>query len=196
MAWVIVGLGNPGEEYQRARHNAGRMALEYFARAKDFSGWKSDTKNNATVAKGNVGRALVALVAPDIFMNKSGSAVSKYVKSARAAEHLIVIYDDLDLPLGIMKLSFDRGSGGHKGLESVIAAVRTKKFARVRIGIAPATISGKLKKPVGEKEVVDFILGKFRAHELEQLKQVFKRAAQAIGTIIVAGPQAAMNRFN
>lgn len=196
MAWVIVGLGNPGEEYQRTRHNAGRQALLYFAHAYDFSDWKADKKAKATVSKGALKRSLIALVAPDTFMNKSGSAVGKYVKSAKAAERLIVVYDDLDLPLGTMKVSFDRSSGGHKGLESVIRAVRTRKFARIRIGVSRVTPSGKLKKPSGEKEVLDFILGKFTSSEHEELKGVFRSASEAIETIVLEGPMVAMNRFN
>lgn len=196
MAWIIVGLGNPGEDYQHTRHNTGRMALEYFAHANDFSDWKADKKAGASVSRGNLKRTLVALVAPDTFMNKSGRAVSKYVKSAKAAERLVVIHDDLDLPLGTVKISFDRGSGGHKGLESVIAAVKTKKFTRVRIGVSPSTASGVLKKPSGEKEVLDFILERCRAHELEELKKVFKRVAQALRVVVLDGPQAGMNRFN
>ncbi len=196
MAWVIVGLGNPGEEYERTRHNAGRMALEYFARANDFSDRNTDKKNKASVSKGTFGRTLVALVAPDTFMNKSGSAVVKYVKSAKAAERMIVVYDDLDLPLGAMKISFDRGSGGHKGLESIMRAVKTKKFARVRIGVSPVTAAGKPKKPSGEKEVLDFILEKFKSSEMDELKQVFKRAAQAVQAIVLEGVPAAMNKFN
>jgi PTH1 family peptidyl-tRNA hydrolase len=196
MAWIIVGLGNPGEEYKRSRHNTGRMALEYFARTHDFSDWNEDRKNKATVSRGNLQRKLVALVAPDTFMNKSGAAVSKYVKNVKAAEHLIVVYDDLDLPLGAIKVSFDRGSGGHKGLESVVRAVKTKKFARVRIGVSPSTGAGKLRKPAGEKEVVDFILEKFRAHEMDQLKEIFKRAGLALEAIILEGVSVAMNRSN
>src|SRR3989344_73015 len=157
MAWVIVGLGNPGEEYERTRHNAGRMALEYFATAKGFTPLKEDKKNKVHVSKGALNKNLVVLVAPDTYMNKSGNAVVRYVKSAKAAEHMVLVYDDLDLPLGTMKISFDRGSGGHKGVESVVRAVKTKKFTRVRIGVTPATTSGTLKKPSGEKEVLDFI---------------------------------------
>ena len=196
MAWVIVGLGNPGEEYQRTRHNTGRLALEYFAKAHDFSDWNIDKKNKATVSKGNVGKSLVALVAPDTFMNKSGSAVAKYVKTAKAAAQMIVVYDDLDLPLGAMKVSFDRGSGGHKGLESVMRAVKTKKFARVRIGVSPVSASGTRKKPSGEKEVLDFILEKFRSSEMDQLMRVFKHVSQALEAIVLEGPQMAMNKFN
>ncbi|HEY4526414.1 MAG TPA: aminoacyl-tRNA hydrolase [Candidatus Paceibacterota bacterium] len=196
MAWVIVGLGNPGEEYEMTRHNAGRQALQYFVSAKDFTPLTADKKNKVHVSKGAIKKNLVVLVAPDTYMNKSGSAVSKYVKSAKAAERMIVVYDDLDLPLGAVKISFDRGSGGHKGLESVTRAVRTKKFTRVRIGVSPATAGGVLKKPSGEKQVLDFILTKFHAHEIDELKRVNKRAAEILEFIVLKGRMAAMNKFN
>lgn len=196
MAWVIVGLGNPGEEYDLTRHNAGRMAIDFFARQMKFGDWKEDKKAKSHVAGGLVGKTAVALVAPDTFMNKSGTAVARFVKSVKAAERLVVVYDDLDLPLGAMKLSFDRGSGGHKGVESVARAVKTKRFTRVRIGISPSTASGVIKKPQGEKAVQDFILKKFRSHEVEELKRVFKRAAQALETVVLEGHERAMNTFN
>ncbi len=196
MAFVIVGLGNPGEEYSNTRHNAGRMALEYFAHAEEFSSLKEDKKNKVHVGKGAIKKNLVVLLAPDTYMNKSGSAVAKYVKSAKAAERMIVIYDDLDLPLGTVKISFDRGSGGHKGLESVTRAVKTKKFTRVRIGVSPETAGGSLRKPSGEKQVLDFILTKFRAHETDELKRVFKRVKDILECAIVDGRMRAMNKFN
>src|SRR3989338_7873565 len=203
MAWVIVGLGNPGEEYDATRHNAGRMALEHFAAAKDFTPLKEDKKNKVRVSRGmlkpvSAGRqgTLVALIAPDTYMIKSGTAVVKYVKSTKAAERMVVIYDDLDLPLGTIKISFDRGSGGHKGLESVTRAVRTKKFTRVRIGVSSSTASGALKKPPGEKEVLDFILSKFRSNEMEELKRVFKRVDYVLECIVIKGYLRAMNEFN
>lgn len=196
MAWVIVGLGNPGEEYKHTRHNAGRMALEYFASAEDFTPLKEDKKNKVRVSKGTLKKTLVALVAPDTYMNKSGSAVSKYVKSAKAAERMVVIYDDLDLPLGTIKISFDRGSGGHKGVESVMRAVKTKKFTRVRIGVSPETAGGSLRKPSGEKQVLDFILTKFRAHEMDELRRVHKRVKEVLECIVLEGYLRAMNQFN
>src|SRR3989338_6771782 len=162
MAWIIVGLGNPGAEYEATRHNCGRMALEYFAKAKEFGEWKQEKAIKAHVTSGMLGKTALILVAPNTFMNKSGAVVPKYVKSQKAAERMVVLYDDLDLPLGAMKLSFDRGSGGHKGVESIIQAVKTRKFTRVRIGVSPVATGGKLKKPQGDKEVVDFILTKFK----------------------------------
>ena len=196
MTWIIVGLGNPGEEYDGTRHNTGRMAVEQFAKDNGFETWKENNASKATVAKGTVGTAPVTLVLPDTFMNKSGSAVLKYVKSLKGAEKLVVVYDDLDLAIGKMKMSFDRGSGGHKGIESIIRGLKTKKFTRVRIGISPATAAGKLKKPQGEDEVGKFILGTFKPSEQVQLKDVFKKASQAIATTIEEGYGIAMNRFN
>lgn len=196
MAWVIVGLGNPGEEYDSTRHNTGRMALDVFARAHDFGEWKEDTKAKAHVTSGMVGKTAVVLVAPDTFMNKSGAAVAKYIKNQKAAERMVVVYDDLDLPLGSMKLSFDRGSGGHRGVESVIKAVKTKKFSRIRIGISPKTASGTTRKPSGEKAVNDFILAKYKSAELADLKKIFKKTSDALAATITEGRERAMNQFN
>ncbi len=196
MAWVIVGLGNPGEEYESTRHNTGRMALEFFAKSAGLGEWKEDKNAKAHVTSGLLGETATVLVAPDTFMNKSGAAVGKFVKSQKAAERMIVIYDDLDLPLGKMKLSFDRGSGGHRGVESVTKTVKTKKFTRIRIGISPTTAGGALRKPHGDKLVNDFILGKYKGADMEELKKVFKKAAQAIEKTVAEGPLIAMNEFN
>lgn len=196
MAWVVAGLGNPGSEYEGTRHNAGRAAVEQFASGAGMNGFRPDKKKLATVGAGLLGKEAVALVLPDSFMNKSGAAVAKFVKSVKAAERLIVVYDDLDLPLGSIKLSFDRGSGGHRGVESVMRTLKTKKFSRVRIGVSPATASGKLRKPQGEEEVVDFILARFKPAELALFKKASRRAAEAIEAIILEGPQIAMNKFN
>ncbi len=196
MTWIIVGLGNPGEEYANTRHNTGRMALEYACDQNNIGEWKEDKKANATIARGMIEKSTAVLVLPDTFMNKSGSAVAKYVKSVKAAEKLVVVYDDLDLPLGKMKMSFDRGSGGHKGIESIARALKTKAFWRIRIGVSPATVSGKLRKPSGEKDVLDFILSKFKPSELPVLKTVFKRAATVLDTIASEGPMKAMGVCN
>lgn len=196
MAWVAIGLGNPGDEYKVTRHNTGRMALEACAKKFDALEWREDKKALADVAKGTVSGANATFVLPNTYMNKSGSAAMKYVKSAKAAEQLIVAYDDLDLPIGRIKISFDRGSGGHKGIESITRAVKTKKFVRIRIGISPETPGGKTKKPQGEAAVEKFILGKFRPAELDELKKVFKTVGEAIECIVSEGREIAMTRFN
>lgn len=196
MAWIIVGLGNPGYEYEGTRHNTGRMALEYFAKSAKVSDWREDAKSKSLVSRGLIGKTLAALVLPNTFMNKSGASVLKFVKSPKAAERMAVVYDDLDLPLGTMKISFNRGSGGHKGVESIMKVLKTKKFTRVRVGVSPSTASGALRKPTGDKVVVNFILTKFKAHELEELKTVFKKVARALEVIATEGPQRAMNEMN
>ncbi len=196
MTWVIVGLGNPGEKYESSRHNAGRLAVQYFAKVSKLKEWKEHKASNSLTAAGMVGKVAVAAVLPNTFMNKSGSAVVKFVKSVKAAEHLVVVYDDLDLPLGHFKISFDRGSGGHKGVESIMRAVKTKKFVRVRIGVSPETAGGSLRKPDGEKAVLDFILTKFKPSEVDTLKKVLKQVAEVLGVIVLEGREIAMNRFN
>jgi len=196
MAWVIVGLGNPGEEYTATRHNAGRMAVSFFAEKVGMNGLREDKAKKSTATGGLIGKTAVALVLPDTFMNKSGAAVSKYVKNAKAAERLIVLYDDLDLPLGKIKISYDRSSGGHKGLESIIRALKTTKFTRIRIGVSPATATGNIRKPQGKKTVNDFILTKFRPNELETLKPLWKKIAQALERIVLEGREKAMNLHN
>ena len=196
MSWVIVGLGNPGEEYESTRHNTGRMALEAYAKSAGSSVWKEDKKSNSLTTGAVSGKQMLALVLPNTFMNKSGLSVAKFVKSVKSAERLIVVYDDLDLPIGKIKLSFDRGSGGHKGIESIARTLKTKKFTRIRVGVSPATSTGKLKKPQGEEEVVKFILARFKLAELDELKKVFKQVGKAIDAIVVDGPTVAMNSCN
>lgn len=174
--YIIVGLGNPSSQYARTRHNTGRMALEYIA------------KNSPDLS--------AKFVFLDTFMNKSGSGVLKAVKSKKAAEKLIVIYDDLDLPLGSMRISYNRSSGGHKGLESIIKALKTEAFIRIRIGIAPVTPGGKLKKPSGESAVEKHILSDFKKPEQDLLKKVFKKAKEAAEAIVEKGVGPAMTKFN
>lgn len=129
-------------------------------------------------------------------MNNSGKSVASLVKNKKDAVRLVVIYDDLDLPVGSFKISFNRGSGGHKGLESIVKALKTREFARVRVGISPATPSGKLKKPSGEKAVHDFIIGNFKDKEMEAIKKVSKKAIEAVEALITEGREKAMSEFN
>ncbi len=176
MSYLIVGLGNPGTEYENTRHNTGRILVELVTK-------KIDDKK-------------VKFLTPDTFMNKSGLAVKKLITSKKAAEKLVVIYDDLDLPLGSLKISFNRGSGGHKGIESIVRSIGTKEFIRIRVGICPTTPSGKLKKISGEDAVIDFILGKFKPAELEIIKKLNKTIVDIISTIVSDGKEVAMNQFN
>ena len=197
MNWILVGLGNPGEEYEGSRHNAGRDFLTAIAKKGGVKEWKFDKKTRALTAKGELFGKKAALVLPETFMNDSGGAVKPLVDSLKQAEKLAVLHDDLDLPLGIVKVSFGSGSGGHRGVESVQKALKTRDFVRVRIGISPSTPAGKLRKPESEK-VIDFVLGTFRGAEAEQtrLKASRKLAARAIELLLNEGTQAAMTEVN
>jgi PTH1 family peptidyl-tRNA hydrolase len=196
MTWVIIGLGNPDEEHVRTRHNAGRMAVEYFAKKNALGEWKEDKKSKSFVVRGAIGKQLVVCVLPNTYMNKSGSAAMHYVKSVKAAEKLVVVYDELDMPFGKLKIVFDRGSGGHKGIESIARALKTKAFSRVRIGISRVDGKGEAQKPHGERDVEKFILGEFSSGEFSQLKDIFKKTAGAIEAIVTEGREKAMNSFN
>ena len=195
MSYIFVGLGNPGAEYEGTRHNTGRMLLEWFGKSIGAE-WKPDKKLNAGVAKVKIGKTPVTLVLPDTFMNNSGKSVKPLVSSVKSAEKLMVIYDDLDLPFGKSKISFNKSSGGHKGLESIIKAIKTEKFSRVRVGISPVTSSGKMKKPTGDDAVTKVILGKFKPDELTQLKKFSKKVNEALETFVSEGLEKTMSGFN
>ena len=129
-------------------------------------------------------------------MNNSGRAVAPLVKSKKDLENLVVIYDDIDLPLGKIKISFNRSSGGHNGLQSVIRSLKSEEFVRIRVGISPATPSGKIRKPAGEKDVLKFLLGEFKKSELETVKKLSKKVAEAVETIFEEGREKAMSLYN
>ncbi len=194
--YIIAGLGNPGEEYKNTRHNAGRIVLEYFRIKNNFSDWDEKKKEKAFHSEGKIGKSKVLLVEPDNFMNNSGKSLLPVVTSIKKAEKLIVVYDDMDIPLGTFKISFNRGSGGHKGVESIIRSVKTKSFIRIRIGVAPKTPSGKIKKPKGEQKILDFLMGDFKSKESDILNKVSKKVVEAIKMIIVEGKEKAMGEFN
>ena len=202
MSYIIVGLGNPGEEYVDTRHNTGRMILDA-VRAEFAGAFETDKKLNALVAEGKVGKDKVTFVAPETFMNNSGKAVSPLVKTKankslkiKSAEELLVIYDDFQLPIGRMKISYNKSSGGHNGLESIIKAVKTPAFARLRIGTAPETAKGDAKVPHGDEKIEKFILGKFKDDELKELKKMQKKAVEVVELFVKEGREKATNVAN
>lgn len=173
---LVVGLGNPGDEYEKTRHNTGRILVQ--------------------LLEGKLADQKIKFITPDNFMNNSGKAVAPFIKSKKDLEKLVVVYDDIDLPLGKIKISFNRSSGGHNGLASVIKSVKSQEFLRIRVGISPATPTGKLKKPAGEKAVLNFLLGEFKKPELEVIKKLSKKIAEAIETIFTEGKDKAMSIYN
>ncbi len=179
----LIGLGNPGEEYENTRHNTGRMAVQFFCKEKKFKEFEEDKKMNALTAEGKIGKEKALAILPQTFMNKSGNALKKLIISKKKAESMVVVHDDIDLALGKFKVSFGRGSAGHKGVESVMRAVKTKDFTRIRVGISPAGAKGKIKKPQGEK-LLDFLMGKFRPKELEILNGVFEKITPELEEVL------------
>lgn len=195
MSYIFVGLGNPGEQYKNTRHNTGRMILEWLGKGFDAE-WKEDKKLNAKISKIKFDKTSVTLLLPETFMNNSGKSVKSFIKNQKMAEKMFVIYDDLDLPFGKMKISFNKSSGGHKGLESIIKSIKTEKFPRIRVGISPVTSSGKMKKPSGEDAVTKVILGKFKDDEIKDLKKFAKKIEEALKVFVSGGLEKAMTEFN
>lgn len=187
MAFVIIGLGNPGKEYEKTRHNAGRMAVELIAKQEGFPAFVDRKTAGALVSEGTIDGEKVVLVLPETYMNKSGKAAAAFVKSVRAAKQLLVIHDELDLPLGTMKMVFGRNSGGHKGVESIMRAIKTKDFARLRIGVSGQGKRNQAKKPSGEEKVVKHVLGKFKPTEDAVVKKAMKKAAEVSALFISDG---------
>lgn len=180
MTLVIVGLGNPGKEYEKTRHNAGRNAVEFVAKNEDFDEFVFNGKSKALVTKGNIGTESAVLVLPETMMNNSGKAVSAFIKSPKAAKNLLIIHDDLDLSLGTIKMVFGRGSGGHKGVESVMRALKTENFARIRIGTSAVGKKHQAKKVSGEEKVIKFVIGKWKSSEEAVFKKVLKKVAESV----------------
>lgn len=196
MPYIIAGLGNPGEEYENTRHNTGRIILDQIRGEFDGGEFEFNKKLNAIVAAGKVGKEKVTFMLPETFMNNSGKSIAGLVKSVKAAGKLIVIYDDFSLPLGRIRISYNRSSGGHNGLESIIKAVKTEAFLRIRIGTAPENAKGNAKLLHGDEKIGKFILGKFKDDEAKELRKVGKHAAEAVGVIVKDGKEKAMSIYN
>ncbi|MFA6251700.1 MAG: aminoacyl-tRNA hydrolase [Candidatus Paceibacterota bacterium] len=191
---LIVGLGNPGEEYKTSRHNTGFIVLDNILGKVE---WKQSSGTKACYYKDTIGKKEVEYFKPQTFMNNSGVAVSfAQTKHKIKSQNVIVIYDDIDLPIGSFKISFNRSSGGHNGLESIIKKIKSREFVRIRIGISPVTPSGKIKKPKGEQAILKFLLGQYKEAELKELKKVSKKVAEALEIIVTESKEKAMSLYN
>ena len=196
MAIVIVGLGNPGKEYEKTRHNAGRMAVELLAKQEGFDEFVFNKKAHALVSEGKLGKEKAVLVLPETYVNLSGKAVAHFVKSVKAAGDMVVVRDDLDLPIGVTKMTFARGSGGHKGVESIMRALKTDAFAQLKIGISAAGKKNQAKKVSGEEKVVKHVIGKFKPAEEAPLKKILKKSANVLRTFAEGGIEKATMEAN
>lgn len=202
MMFIVVGLGNPGAEYESTRHNTGAMALEVFRKAQGFPDWKLDAKRKTLISSGKIvplekkrGKSEKALLLfPQTFMNKSGDSVRGLIKTKKEAERLVVIHDDLDIPFGSYKISFNKSSGGHRGVESIIKTVKTEGFVRVRIGIASS--ASVVKKSQNDETVEKIILGKFTPDQMSTLRKMSKQIAEGLVVLITEGRDKAMSQYH
>ncbi len=189
---LIVGLGNPGFLYARNRHNVGFMAVGHLGRALDI---KFDRKQaQARTGIGSVGGHRAVLARPQTFMNSSGESVGPLMRrlSVKPAD-LVVIYDDMDLPLGKIRLRLGGSSGGHKGVESIIARTGTRDFYRVRVGIGHPEKDSSAEK---DGAVVSYVLSDFTPEERKVIESILPTISDAIMSLISEGLEIAMNKFN
>ncbi len=198
---LIIGLGNPGKEYEKTRHNAGFLAVERIARDPQFSAaadhrqkqtFNFQSKFNAEISHQIVGNEKVILAKPQTFMNSSGKAVKAIMDYYKVnSQDVVVIHDDLDIPLGKYKVSKNRGSAGHKGVQSIIDCLGTKDFTRIRIGIGTKGIDEKTlhRLPAFENEKrqgKEFVIEKFSKEEMEIIEEVVENITDSLADILAA----------
>jgi PTH1 family peptidyl-tRNA hydrolase len=184
--WAVVGLGNPGRRYADNRHNVGFMFIKEVACVWGVSVRKARFRSKTAETRRS-GESVV-LVLPQTFMNASGEAVGELVRGLRLEpERLLVVYDDIDLPLGEIRIRKEGGPGTHRGMASIVEDVGTTHFPRIRIGIRPASDAG---------DIVRFVLSPFRRDERGTLARSFDDARDALEMIIAGRMDAAMNRYN
>jgi len=184
--WLIVGLGNPGLRYEKTRHNLGFMLVDWLARELNTQVKREECR--ALIGRAEIESQTLELVKPQTFMNLSGEAISCLLKKEnRSREKLIVISDDLALPLGTLRLRAKGSAGGHNGLKSIIGCLRTEEFIRLRIGIQP-------EHPLTDTK--DFVLENFSKTDLETIEKVLERSAEAIRAVLSDGIEKAMAIWN
>jgi PTH1 family peptidyl-tRNA hydrolase len=183
---LIVGLGNPGKKYELTRHNVGFEVIDLFCN--EIQAGKARRENLSLVAEGRLGTEELILAKPQTFMNSSGLAVSSFVsKYGFQLDDIYVVYDDLNLDLGILRIRRKGSAGGHKGVKSIINSLGSQFFPRLRIGI------GYLNQGI---KAIDYVLGKFSRAERQQIEQTELMAVDALKLMICDGIDSAMNKFN
>lgn len=177
MTKYLVGIGNPDPEYQNTHHNIGWMFIDFIAKKYGFNDFAADKKINALVAEGKIEKTKVVLIKPLTYVNKSGDTVGKLKSYYKAkTEEILIAHDDLDIEFGESKMSFNKNSGGHKGVDSIIKALKTKEFHRIRIGIAVKALDKARQQSDKKRDefVKDFVLSKLTKREDEIVKKLFK----------------------
>ena len=193
--WLVVGLGNPGEQYARTRHNVGFMAVDLLAQRFPVSPSRSNTWSQLRQIM--VQNQPVVLVQPQTFMNRSGLAVQElFGQYDLSSDHLVVIYDDLDLEAGSLRIRPYGGHGGHKGMKSIIAHLGNNEFIRVRIGIGRPQTEADSQGALAREGIVDYVLQPFDDKELPIIHNALNRAADAVELILSGQLDMAMNQYN
>jgi PTH1 family peptidyl-tRNA hydrolase len=186
MAWLVVGLGNPGPEYTETRHNAGFKVVDVLGENLGASYWKEEA--GARTALVRFGDEDLVLAKPQTYVNLSGKAIAKLAESYRApVGQVVVVHDDLDLPAGVVRVKRGGGHGGHNGLRSINEQLGTGDYPRVRIGIG---------RPPGRKDPADFVLEPIRGAAAEELAAAVPTAAQAVTHVLEHGVDSAMREYN
>ena len=191
---LIAGLGNPGRGYANNRHNVGFMCLNYFAKKQ---GIRFDKKRGkARIGMGEIAGTKVALARPQTYMNLSGQSVCLLVKKFDInLNDLLVIHDDLDLPLGKIRIRQGGGSAGHKGINSITTELGSQDFIRIRVGIGRPNIIGGSAE-ISEADIIAYVLSDFTPEEKQPITQAITRVSEAVLCILTEGLTAAMNRYN
>jgi PTH1 family peptidyl-tRNA hydrolase len=185
--YLVVGLGNPGGRYRNTRHNAGGMAIEHLARKHTIA--MDARRANALVGTGSIEGTEVTLAIPQTFMNVSGESIGPLARRTNTpVSKVLIVYDDLDLPLGKTRLRPYGSAGGHNGMRSVITALRTDRFPRLRIGIGRPEASG--------RDAIGHVLGRFSSDEEAMLNEALSRTAECVEALVGEGLERAMNKFN
>lgn len=191
---LIVGLGNPGRGYANNRHNVGFVCLNHFARTEGIRFDKKQSK--ARIGIGEVAGSKVVLAKPQTYMNLSGQSVSRLIKKFNInLDDLLVIHDDLDLPLGKIRIRHGSSSGGHKGIDSIITELGSQDFLRLRVGIGrPIVTPGSTQ--ISEADIVAYVLSNFTSEEKQIITQVIPRVSEAILCLLSEGLAAATHKYN
>jgi len=188
---VIVGLGNPGKEYERTRHNVGWWVVDHLADVWHFDGWKKD--DNSHIANGTVGGVKVRLVKPQTYMNLSGQALKNFVRRPfwSPAKDLLIVVDEVQLPVGRIRIRPRGSAGGHNGLKSIEHALDTQEYGRLRIGVGPS----EERKGI-YNDLADFVLAPFAKDEKEDILALMPQLTATVETWLKDGPEKAMNLHN